>query len=223
MSIATHSQRENYILLGPPGSGKSTQANRLKEKHQLSHIDIGGELRRLAESDTDLGKLINEIINIRKELVPDGLIGDVLTHVLQGIESESGILIDGAPRRVSQIDEVEDALATQQREIHKVIFLDLESVVAVKRISTRWLCVDCKNPYIGTQAEIAALGVCQKCGGTISQRKDDTEEGVQKRYQVFMEETRPVIEYYRNLGKLIQIDASLSPEQVSDCIEQSLV
>jgi adenylate kinase len=222
MSTSQIPQQENYVLLGPPGSGKSTQANFLKKKHNLSHIDIGSELRHLAESDTHLGKAIHEIINVKKELVPDGLIGEVIEHVLLRISVDQGLLVDGAPRRISQVDEVEEALASQGRAVQKIIYLDLDKNVAIKRISTRWLCQECKAPYIGTKEEIEALSGCSVCGGMIGQRKDDTEEGVAKRYTVFMEETRPVIEYYRQAGKLIHIDASLTPEEVSALIEQSL-
>lgn len=213
---------KNYVLLGPPGSGKSTQATLLKNKYSLAHIDIGSELRRLAESDTDLGRKIHQIINVKKELVSDGLVGEVIENTLGAIPRNQGVLLDGAPRRVSQTDEVEEALASQGRIIDKVVFLDLSEQHAIQRISKRWLCQECKAPYIGSIEEIQALGVCSVCSGAISQRPDDTPEGVSKRYAVFVSNTRPVLEYYQAQGKLIRIDAELPPEAIASTIEQSL-
>jgi len=212
-------QPENYVLLGPPGSGKSTQANRLKETLGLAHIDVGSELRTLAESDTDLGRRIHEVINIKKELVSDGLIGKVAEHVLSQISEEKGVLIDGAPRRVSQIDEVEEALKLYQREIRYVIFLDLSLEEAVRRISNRFLCLQCKAPIIKVDE---TPEICSLCGGRVGQRQDDTEEGVTKRYEVFMAETRPVIDFFEKKGKLIRIDASLAPESISEALIEKL-
>ena len=125
----SESQPKNYILLGPPGSGKSTQATILKNKYHLAHIDVGSELRRLAESGTDLGKTIHQVINVKKELVSDGLIGDVVAHILTSLSQDQGVLLDGAPRRISQVDEVEKALADRGRTVEKVIFLDLSEKV----------------------------------------------------------------------------------------------
>lgn len=217
-----HPKPKNYVLLGPPGSGKSTQAKLLKIKHDLAHIEIGSELRRLAESDTELGRTVHEIINIRKELVPDGLIDDVLGQVLKTIPHLIGVLLDGAPRKLSQIKEVEHAFSLHDRVIDRIIFLDISEQVAIERISTRWLCQECKAPYIGSREIIENLGPCSVCGGALSQRTDDTPEGVAKRYQVFTDETRPVIEHYEKKNKLIRINAELDPEEIASLIEQSL-
>lgn len=210
---------KNYVLLGPPGSGKSTQAGKLKEKFSLAHVDVGSELRKLAESDTELGNRIHEVINVKKELVSDGLIGCVVEHVLKDMDATQGVLIDGAPRRISQVDEVEAALASQGRKIDKVIFLDLSLEEAIKRISIRFLCLNCKAPYI--KSDEMPL-VCTLCGGEIGQRQDDTPEGVAKRYEVFMAETRPVIEYFEETRMLLRVDASLSPEEIFDFLTEKL-
>ncbi|MCW1888438.1 MAG: nucleoside monophosphate kinase [Candidatus Moranbacteria bacterium] len=210
---------KNYVLLGPPGSGKSTQATKLKEALSLSHVDVGSELRKLAESETDLGKRIHEVINIKKELVSDGLIGCVVEHVIKGIESDRGVLIDGAPRRISQVDEVEAALASHGRKIARVIFLDLSLEEAVKRISIRFLCLSCKKPFIKKE-EMSFT--CDQCGGEIGQRQDDTPEGVAKRYEVFMSETRPVIEYFEEQRILLRIDARLLPDEIFDILMKKI-
>jgi adenylate kinase len=216
-----HISPKNYILLGPPGSGKSTQATLLKKKYHLAHVDVGSELRRLAESGSELGNTINEVINVRKELMSDGLIGDVIKHVISSLPSTDGVLIDGAPRRLSQIDEVEEALALYKRDIDKIIFLDIKQAAAVLRISKRFMCQECKAPYIGSPESIKELGACAVCGGPIGQRVDDTPEGVAKRYAVFMEQTLPVIEHYAKKDKLLRIDAELSPEEIASKIEKA--
>ncbi len=218
----SESQPKNYILLGPPGSGKSTQATILKNKYRLAHIDVGSELRRLAESGTDLGKTIHQVINVKKELVSDGLIGDVVAHILTSLSQDQGVLLDGAPRRISQVDEVEKALADRGRTVEKVIFLDLSEKTAIERISKRFLCQECKAPYIGSWEEIKILEACTVCGGVIGQRPDDTKEGVAKRYAVFVSDTRPVVENYQTQGKLVRIDAELPYEDIARSIEESL-
>ncbi len=210
---------KNYVLLGPPGSGKSTQATKLKEKLRLAHVDVGSELRKLAESETDLGKRIHEVINVKKELVSDGLIGCVVEHVIKNIEPTRSVLIDGAPRRISQVDEVEQALGSHGRKIAKVIFLDLSLEEAVKRISIRFLCLNCKKPFI--KQEQMSL-VCDECGGKVGQRQDDTPDGVAKRYEVFMAETRPVIEYFEEQRMLLRIDARMLPDEIFEILMKKL-
>lgn len=212
----------NYVLLGPPGSGKGTQAAILKAKYHLIHIEIGNELRHLAGMDTELGRTIHEIIHVKKELVPDGMIDSVIDQVLKTVPESFGILLDGAPRKLSQIKEVEHAFSLYNRTVEKVIFLDISEDVAIERISTRWQCQSCKSPYIGSQAEIEEMGACSFCGGNISQRMDDTSEGVSKRYAVFNKETRPVLEHYRENGKLVHINAELTPDEISHHIEEAL-
>jgi adenylate kinase len=194
----------------------------LKKKYHLAHVDVGSELRRLAESGSELGNTINEVINVRKELMSDGLIGDVIKHVISSIQNSDGVLIDGAPRRLSQIDEIEEALALFERNIERVIFLDIKEDAAILRISKRFMCQECKAPYIGSPESIKELGPCAVCGGPIGQRIDDTPEGVAKRYAVFMEQTLPVIEHYIKEGKLARINAELSPEEIALQIKQAL-
>jgi adenylate kinase len=222
MVMTNQSQPKNYVLLGPPGSGKGTQAAILKAKYHLVDIEIGKELRHLAELDTELGRTIHEIIYVKKELVPDGMIDNVIAQVLKTVPDSFGVLLDGAPRKFSQIKEVEHAFSLYNRTVDKIIFLDISEGVAIERISTRFQCQSCKSPYVGSQTEIERIGKCTFCEGVISQRIDDTSEGVSKRYEVFNTETRPVIEHYREQGKLVHIDAALTPDDISHHIEEAL-
>lgn len=205
-----------YILLGPPGSGKSTEAKILVERCGLEHIEIGSELRKVAQEDTLFGELVKDIIYTKKELVPDGIIGAVIDGALQN--KIGSLLLDGAPRCVSQIDEVEEVLHKHGRKIHKLIYLSLSSERCVERISNRFLCQECKTAYKkGVDTEVES-GICSRCQGTVSQRYDDTPEGVLKRYQVFHDQTVPVIERFREDGKVIEVPAEGDPEVVADQI-----
>src|SRR3989344_8551292 len=140
--------RNNFILLGPPGSGKSTQAELLKKEFGLAHIDIGAELRAAAEEDTSLGREINETIHLKHSLTSDAIMKSVFERALGRVPDSQGLLLDGAPRRASQIDEVIQVFQSVGRSISKVIFVSLSEKESIERISKRYLCFGCYRPYI---------------------------------------------------------------------------
>jgi adenylate kinase len=202
----------NYILLGPPGSGKSTQAERLKQALSLTHIDMGSALRAAAREDTPFGRKLNEIINQRHELVSDEIMEEVLVQVIRRAPENIGVLIDGTPRRASQIDAVVRVLQSSGRAIKGVIFINLSEKEAVERISKRYLCQGCLRPYIWGKDLFSQTEVCGTCGGKIAQRADDTPEGVRTRYQIFHSETLPVIDYFEKMHLLLRIDGDQDAE-----------
>jgi len=204
----------NYSLLGPPGSGKSTQAELLKKKFNLVHIDIGSELRAVAEEDTELGHTVDEIIHNKRELVPDSIMEEVFRQVIQRVPEDKGVLLDGAPRFVSQIDELEKILKESSRSLDKIIFIDLPLEESITRISKRYLCFACHHPYmLGKDITLDTL-VCKDCGGRVGQRKDDTPEGIEKRFSVFQSETYPVVEYFEKKGLLVRVHGDQSSEEI---------
>lgn len=213
-------KQNTYILLGPPGSGKSTEAKLLHESLNLHHIEIGSKLRRVAMEETDFGKMVNEIVYKKKELVPDGIVGSVLDIALA--EVDTGVLLDGAPRRLSQIDEIEEILAKHDREIKKLIYLSLSLEQCIERISRRFLCQDCKQAYKSGVDEEVERKECSRCSGKVAQRHDDTPEGVTKRYHVFQEQTVPVIEHFRKKGLVVEVDAVGDPEDIANKITTAL-
>jgi len=200
--------KDTYILLGSAGSGKSTQAELLKSSLHLSHIDIGSELRAVAAHDTALGRQVNDIINIKHEFVPDDVVFAVLVDAVRSVPETVGLLIDGIPRRESQIAKVLEVLTETGRALNKVIYIDVPEAVSVERISKRYACVQCKRTYILGKSLIDSNKPCRYCGGKITQRIDDTEEGVRKRHQIFQEETLPVVRYFENTGQLLRVDGN---------------
>ncbi len=200
--------KDTYIVLGSAGSGKSTQAELLKSSLHLAHIDIGAELRAVASHDTDLGRQVNDFINVKHEFAPDSVVLSVLIDAVHSVPETVGLLIDGIPRRESQIEKVLQVLRDSGRTLNKVIFIDVPEVVSVDRISKRYACEGCKRTYILGKNLIESGKPCRYCGGHISQRTDDTEDGVRKRHQIFHQETLPVVKYFESTGQLLPVDGN---------------
>ncbi len=198
--------KDTYILLGSAGSGKSTQAELLKSSLHLAHIDIGSELRAVASQDTPLGHEVNEIINVTHSFVPDEVVFSVLLDAVHFVPETVGLLIDGIPRRESQIGKVLEVLDTAHRSLNKVIFIDVPEAISVDRISKRYACTICRRSYILGKNLIDSETPCRYCSGHITQRTDDTEEGVRTRHRIFQEETLPVIHYFEKTGQLLKIN-----------------
>lgn len=198
--------KDTYIVLGSAGSGKSTQAELLKSSLHLAHIDIGAELRAVAAHDTPLGRQVDEAMNVRHEFVPDDVVFAVLADAVHSVPNTVGLLIDGIPRRESQIRRVLGVLTESGRILNKVIFIDVPEAVSVERISKRYACEGCKRSYILGKNLIDSETPCRYCGGHIAQRADDTEEGVRKRHQIFHQETLPVVKYFESTDQLLHVD-----------------
>lgn len=211
----------NLIILGPQGSGKGTQAEKISQKFNLEHIDMGKFLREVAKMKTPLGKEVWEIQNVTKTLVPSRILEEVFTIKLNDIAREKGIVFDGFPRNIDQARYFEKALREFGREADAVIFIKLSEKESIKRISKRRICAACKAGYI-LGKNIKEKEKCSKCGGKIIRRVDDDEEGIKKRLLVFKEETAPVVEYFKEKGKLIEIDGEQSIEKVFEEIISKL-
>ena len=197
------------IFLGPPGAGKGTQAQMICEKYNLSHISTGDLLREAIRKDTELGKKAKAYID-KGELVPDDLIIDMVEKRLKEPDCKNGYLLDGFPRTVVQADKLE---AISETELAIDIAVPDEAIV--KRISGRRVCPSCDMVYhVKTHAE----ETCDRCSEKLVQRKDDTEETVRNRIKVYHEQTKPLLGYYKKLGKLKTADGNLPTEEVLDSI-----
>ncbi len=208
------------ILLGPPGSGKSTQAGILVRELGFSHIDVGSALRKASGSDTPLGKKIAEIMNRHMGLVSDDVIRAILSDTLFSILDDQSAIIDGAPRCASQMDLIVDVLSEYDRTIGGVIFINLSEEESIRRISNRWMCQHCNQMFVAEVDFLLSEKKCPSCSGTLVRREDDTEEGVRKRFRVFFENTLPVIEEFRLQNVLFEVDGSCDVQFIADRIRE---
>lgn len=211
-----------YILLGPPGSGKSTQADIFKREFGSAHVDIGSALRRAASEPTPIGEMLDEIIHEKHELVPDGVVRSVLEGELRKTGEDQSVIIDGAPRRASQIRDTISALISTGKLLSGVIFIGLSEEESVRRISRRFSCSSCGEKLILGKDIETKDAMCPKCGGKISQRADDTPEGVRTRWNVFHDETLPVLEHFSREGKLIRVSGEQDAEAIFTDIRSKL-
>lgn len=205
----------NIVILGPQGSGKGTQAKLLAQKFGLDHFDAGRALREVARMDTPLGREVYEIQNVTKTLVPSRILREILHIRLNDLGREQGIVFDGIPRNVEQARYFEEALQEFGRKIDRVIFVDISEEESLKRIGKRFSCEKCKEAVILKENEAE---ICAKCGGKLSQRADDTKEGIEKRLSIFKAETLPVMEYFEKKNLVSKIDGAQSVEKVFEDI-----
>jgi adenylate kinase len=204
----------NLVILGPQGCGKGTQAEMLKNKFGLFHVEMGSALREVAKEDSELGRKVNEIVNIKRELVSNHLASEVLHNELKKDVDGKDLVLDGAPRRLDQIPLVEKVLKENNKKLDKVIYIHISETDSVVRISKRYHCSKCGSRLILGRDVQNPTDKCHNCGGKIEQRPDDTVQGVRRRLEIFRQETVPVIDYYRKKGMLIEIDGTKSVERV---------
>lgn len=204
----------NIIILGSQGSGKGTQALFLAEKFNAMHIDVGKMLRKLAKEENALGRELYDIIHIKKELVSDEIVLKALREEFKRVPQGRGIILDGAPRRVDQIEKVEQVFSDLGRTIDEVVFIDITKEESIDRVSKRYSCSKCHKHFVLGDNLISASDLCPDCGEPVEQRKDDTKEGILKRLSIFNEQTMPVVEYYRKKGILAEVDGMKSKEKV---------
>ncbi len=212
----------NIIILGQPGSGKGTQAEFLTEKYNLDHFDTGKALRQISKLDSPLGREVNEIVMIRKELVPSRILKEILHVRLASLPREQGVVFDGVPRSLEQADYFEEALLEFGRKIEKVFFINISEKESLERISKRWICRKCKTVFIMGKDVDSEESKCPECAGEIMQREDDTIKGIKKRLSVFNKETMPVIDRYKGRGLVVEINGEQGIKKVSAEIEKEI-
>jgi adenylate kinase len=201
------------ILLGPPGAGKGTQAARICQKYGIPHISTGDIFRENIKKGTDLGKKAQEYMN-RGELVPDDLVVEIAKARLLLEDCNNGFLLDGFPRTVRQAEQLDKFLNERNLSIDKVLDINVDKDVLMTRLIGRRVCRKCGATYHVVNMPPEKEGVCDICGGELYQRSDDTAATVENRISVYTEQTMPLVEYYKKLGKIVHIDGGVELEDV---------
>jgi adenylate kinase len=199
------------ILIGPPGSGKGTQAAMLQDKLQLPHISTGDLLRDHVRRSTELGKQA-QIYMDKGQLVPDALILSMLFERVSQRDCSYGYILDGFPRTLPQAEALQARL--KEKPAPMVINLDLSDAKIVERLTNRVTCEKCSTPYHLIYSPPKIQGKCDKCDGKLTQRSDDTEAVITKRLKVYHEQTAPLIEYYSKQKLLQTVNCDLPKEEV---------
>jgi adenylate kinase len=209
----------NLILLGPPGAGKGTQAERLQEDFPLAYVATGDILRQAVADETDLGREAKAYMD-RGELVPDDVIIGVILERLAG-HGEDGFLLDGFPRTVAQAEALDTALAERDKQLSAVLLIDVPPDDIVRRLSGRRVC-EKGHVYHVEHNPPKEDGVCDVDGTPLSQRDDDREETIRKRLDVYRDQTSPLIDYYDDRDLLRRFDGTRNPTEVHDHLRATI-
>jgi adenylate kinase len=202
---------ETIVILGAPGSGKDTQAKYLSDALGYQIVSTGDLMRILAGHDEDVRQKMAS-----GELIPDTIVEDELISAFILLPDAQPVILDGYPRNLGQAQKLKEILAKNNRQLDRVILIDVTEQEAIKRISIRKICSKCGN------ISADKGDTCKDCGGRLSQREDDKPISVKKRFEIFEKSTEPMIEYYKKDGVLVVIDGQPAPEIVRDSIKKAL-
>jgi adenylate kinase len=209
------------ILLGPPGAGKGTQAAGIVEKYNIPHISTGDIFRKNIKEGTELGNKAKSYMD-QGLLVPDELtVGLVKDRLLQD-DCKNGFLLDGFPRNTFQAESLDKFLDEINASLNKVINIEVDKNILVSRAVGRRICKQCSATYHVEFNPPKVAGICDVCGGELYQRADDNEETVSKRIQVYLDETKPLIDYYAEKGIISTIEGEQSIDKVFEDIIAAL-
>ncbi|MET0063434.1 MAG: adenylate kinase [Candidatus Thiodiazotropha endolucinida] len=208
------------ILLGAPGAGKGTVAKQLTQLDGSVQISTGDILRGAVQAGSELGKQAEAYMKAG-DLVPDDLIMGIMEQRLQEPDCGKGFLLDGFPRTIPQAEALKDLLKRIAVDLDFAVEIDVPREVILDRLTTRRTCVDCGAIYNVKSMPTKVEGVCDKCGGSVVQRDDETEEAISNRLDVYNEKTAPLVDFYRNENMLLTVSAT-SSEVVVNAIQERL-
>ncbi|HXG30179.1 MAG TPA: adenylate kinase [Thermodesulfobacteriota bacterium] len=206
------------ILFGPPGAGKGTQASMISSRYGILHISTGDILRAAVKDGTELGRLAKSYMD-KGELVPDEVVIGIIKERIKKPDSRDGFMLDGFPRTIPQAEALDRMLAEEGLRIEVVVSIEVDDEEIVKRISGRRVCEKCGAMYHITYNPSKNAGYCDKCGGKLFQRDDDSEGVVRRRLQVYRSQTEPLKEYYRRAGILKGVQGTGTVDEVFDRIQ----
>lgn len=209
------------ILLGPPGAGKGTQAERLVKKYRLAYIATGDMLRAAVKAGSALGRRAREYME-QGQLVPDEIVVGIVNERLLEPDCANGALLDGFPRTAGQARALDRALAEMGQKVDRVVHIEVAEEELIARLTGRRICRECGAAYHVKFNPPKVRNVCDQCGGELYQREDDSLATVTERLAVYSKQTEPLIEYYRELDLLTTIDGNRKIEEIAAQIEAVL-
>ncbi|AVS32771.1 TPA: adenylate kinase [Listeria monocytogenes] len=209
------------VLMGLPGAGKGTQAEQIVEKYNIPHISTGDMFRAAMKNNTELGRKAKSFMD-NGDLVPDEVTNGIVRERLSEDDAKDGFLLDGFPRTVEQAQELENILSDLGTELDAVINIDVEKDVLMKRLTGRWICRTCGKTYHEIYNPPKVPGKCDLDGGELYQRDDDKKETVEKRLNVNMKQTKPLLDFYSEKGKLHNINGEQDIKDVFVDVEKIL-
>jgi len=209
------------VLLGPPGAGKGTQAQKISDELGLAHISSGDIFRENLKNQTELGQLAKGYID-RGELVPDDVTIAMIVERLTRPDCVPGVILDGFPRTPAQADALSDMLAENGSEVEIVPYIQVPEATLIERLSGRWTCRAEGHVFHEDYSPPSVPGECDHDGSELYQREDDKAETVKNRIHVYLAQTTPLIEYYREIGKLAEINGAQSIDQVTADLLETL-
>ncbi|NKN36685.1 adenylate kinase [Agrobacterium sp. a22-2] len=210
------------ILLGPPGAGKGTQAQRIVEKHGIPQLSTGDMLRAAVQAGTEVGKRAKAVMDAGK-LVSDDIVIAIVSERIDAPDCAKGFILDGFPRTLVQADATESMLTAKGLDLSAVIEIKVDDVVLADRVAGRYTCANCGAGYHDTNLKPKVEGVCDKCGSThFKRRPDDNAETVRTRMSAYYKETAPLLGYYYAKGKLHSVDGMAEIDDVTAEIEAIL-
>lgn len=207
--------------MGLPGAGKGTQAEQIVEKYNIPHISTGDMFRAAMKNNTELGRKAKTFMD-NGDLVPDEVTNGIVRERLSEDDAKDGFLLDGFPRTVEQAQELENILSDLGTELDAVINIDVEKDVLMKRLTGRWICRTCGKTYHEIYNPPKVPGKCDLDGGELYQRDDDKKETVEKRLNVNMKQTKPLLDFYSEKGKLHNINGEQEIKDVFVDVEKIL-
>ena len=212
---------KNIMFIAPPAAGKGTQAEMVVEKYGIPHISTGDILRDISKEDSEIGKYVYETL-ANGELVKDEITYQLIEDRLGKDDCKNGYIIDGLPRNIAQVHEYDKILNNLNYEVGNVIFINVDKKTLEKRITGRRICENCKTIYnINDEKSSPKVeSVCDNCGGKLYQRSDDNLEAFETRYNMYVEKTEPIIDYYRKQNVLTEIDGDDTVENIFARIEE---
>ncbi len=209
------------IILGPPGAGKGTQAERICKEYDLVQISSGEILRDKRNSNTQLGNLIKSYINAGN-FVPDDLIIDIISNEIRQCKSKNGYILDGFPRNVYQAQILDDILERDNEKIRSVLCFKVPDDILVARLSARRTCTICSSTYHLLYNPPKIPNKCDNDGADLYQRDDDKEETILERIKIYHKETMPLIDYYQKKNLIFCVDGSGSIDEIYNIIKKHL-